>query len=157
VKKKRTDKSPLSGVIKATDRSFYGTTKEGSCRFASDAPGTIFKVTLSSEYSVLYRFHVQGDDGYAPVAQLISSRDGKIYGTTEYGGKYPESGDSPGNGTVFCFTPAGSFKTLHTFRRRVPGKFTAPRRDTCDAKAACDIMITGALCWDSVFWRERGH
>jgi uncharacterized repeat protein (TIGR03803 family) len=67
--------------------NLYGTTTEGGT-----CCGTIFKVTLSGEETILYNFTDQ-DDGVSPRAGLITDGKGHAYGTTSI--------SVHGSGTVF--------------------------------------------------------
>ena len=103
---------PRTGLIQGTDGNLYGTTTlggAGSCTFGC---GTVYKITASGAYSVLYSF--QSPDG-GPSSGLIQASDGKLYGTTAWGGSssscYPESGC----GSIYQISSDGAFKTLYAF------------------------------------------
>jgi uncharacterized repeat protein (TIGR03803 family) len=64
-------------------------------------------VTTAQTFTTLLNF--DGKDGAQPALMaLIQGSDGKLYGTTVYGGTH-------GGGTVFTIAPGGSFATLHSF------------------------------------------
>jgi uncharacterized repeat protein (TIGR03803 family) len=91
--------------------TFYGTTSAGGgsgCGGAYSHPGcgTIFSLTASGVEKVLHRFQ-GGADGVLPQADLLDV-DGKLYGTTAYGG-------ASGNGTVYSVTPSGTERLLYSF------------------------------------------
>jgi uncharacterized repeat protein (TIGR03803 family) len=95
-------------LIQGADGALYGTTEfggkgAGSCQYGC---GVIFKITMQGAYSTLYRF--SGRDGAYPYGGLVESRDGTLYGTTEYLGKH-------NSGTVFKLSPSGQLTTLHDF------------------------------------------
>jgi uncharacterized repeat protein (TIGR03803 family) len=96
---------PVSGLVQATDGSFYGTTAQ-----AGIGGGTIFRITPSGTLSTLYDFCSQPNcaDGRWPSAGLAQATDGNFYGTTEWGG-------ASAYGTVFKITPSGTLTTLHSF------------------------------------------
>ena len=52
----------------------------------ANGSGTIFKITLTGNFSVLHRFSASPQDGSNPHAGLIQARDGNLYGTTNQGG-----------------------------------------------------------------------
>jgi uncharacterized repeat protein (TIGR03803 family) len=62
----------------------------------------VFKLTLKGKETILYSFCAQGGrnctDGSDPDAVLVFDQEGKLYGTTYWGGAY-------GSGTVFKLTP----------------------------------------------------
>ena len=95
---------PAGGLSLGTDGNFYGTTSGGGF-----APGTIFKMTAGGTLSTLYNF-TNGTDGQSPTAPPIQGLDGNFYGTASNGNQ------GNGNyGTVYKFTPSGTFTTLHIF------------------------------------------
>jgi uncharacterized repeat protein (TIGR03803 family) len=74
---------PFSGLIRATNGNFYGTTY-------TDGPGkgTVFKITPTGALSTLHSFCRQTGcpDGDHPSAELFQATDGNFYGTTYLGG-----------------------------------------------------------------------
>ena len=90
---------PAAGLIFVAD-VLYGTT--AGC--GTYGYGTIFAISKTGEYVVLYNFGK--GDGDSPLALLMIDAQGNLYGTT--GGNY-------GCGTVFKFSAVGQFTTLHTF------------------------------------------
>lgn len=51
-------------------------------------------------------------DGEYPIAGVVQSASGELYGATQYGG----SGRiQNGGGTIYKITPAGAFTTLYSF------------------------------------------
>jgi uncharacterized repeat protein (TIGR03803 family) len=99
---------PLAGLVQGTNGNFYGTTQDGGANNNFDA-GVVYEIDSAGKYSVLYSFCALTNcaDGSNPRAALLQAANGNFYGTT-YGG-----GDE--NGTMFQITPAGKFKSLHTF------------------------------------------
>ena len=96
---------PQDALFQASDGNFYGTTYSGGT--ASCGCGTVFKITSSGAVTILHSF-TGGSEGEQPTASLIQATDGKLYGTTQYGG-------TSGRGTVFKITTSGTLTTLHTF------------------------------------------
>jgi len=85
--------------MQAADGDFYGTTFYGG----TSGAGTIFRITASGEFEVLYNFDPESGKvpGY-PIGGLTQGSDGNLYGTT-------------------CGAPAGSsgvaFKFAYTTRK----------------------------------------
>ena len=109
--------SPTAGLIQGSDGYLYGTTSGGGGGLSSKGypdgdHGTIFRISLAGEFTVMHSF--LNYDGGGPGARLIQGADGNFYGNTGSGGQ----GDANGNGalgTVFQMTPDGTFTALHTF------------------------------------------
>jgi uncharacterized repeat protein (TIGR03803 family) len=66
---------PGAGVVQATDGNFYGTTSNGGAY----AYGTIFEITPTGAFTVLYSF--DGSD-YTNPGRLVQGTDGNFYGYT---------------------------------------------------------------------------
>ena len=95
-----------NGIIEGSDGALYGTAQSGS----TNNGGVVFKLNKdASGYLVLHHFTGMSADGSAPSAALIEASDGKLYGTTQYGG-------SNGVGTVFTLSKDGSgYMVLRSF------------------------------------------
>jgi uncharacterized repeat protein (TIGR03803 family) len=105
-----------SGLLQGTDGNFYGTTEGGG----GNLDGTVFKITPDGTLNTVYNFcsHSHCTDGSGPNASLVQGTDGKLYGTTYFGGSH--SGPNfdcyeQGCGTVFGITAGGKLTTLHRF------------------------------------------
>ena len=105
--------SPFAPLVEAADGAFYGTTSEAG----PNAFGTVFKVTTSGTFSVIYAFGNQVPDGALSYSPLIEASDGKLWGATARGEQeQPGTSNSPDlfsgpyvNGTIFHITlPASS-------------------------------------------------
>jgi uncharacterized repeat protein (TIGR03803 family) len=95
---------------------FFGTTFSGGATNS----GTVFGLTARGKERVIHSF-TSATDGANPGASLLLGADGRLYGTTENGGK-------SGFGTVFALTSNGAkwkFTVIHTFT----GKDGAGPRD----------------------------
>ncbi|MGD1022295.1 MAG: choice-of-anchor tandem repeat GloVer-containing protein [Candidatus Sulfotelmatobacter sp.] len=100
---------PYSGVIFDAEGNIYGTTAFGGAH----GSGTAYELKLSTKgvwkETVLHNF---GSVGKTPQGNIVFDKDGNLYGTTFYGGRY-------GKGTVWELSPNGKggwvSKTLHTF------------------------------------------
>ena len=80
---------PTAGLTLATDGNFYGTTYAGgyvknaqqNCNFVC---GTVFQITPQGQLTTLHRF--DGADGNELLGGLLQGTDGRLYGTTYFGG-----------------------------------------------------------------------
>jgi uncharacterized repeat protein (TIGR03803 family) len=96
---------PAATLLLASDGDFYGTTTYGG----SNNTGTVFKITRSGIFTLLYSFGATGsEDGVEPWSAMIEGCDGDLFGTTLYGG-------ASGYGTVFKITRSGVETVLHSF------------------------------------------
>jgi uncharacterized repeat protein (TIGR03803 family) len=78
-----------AALMQASDGDFYGTTESGgdtACtgRYGPGC-GIVYKMDLSGNVTVLYEFTGQSDGSW-PESSLVQGADGKLYGTTAYGG-----------------------------------------------------------------------
>jgi uncharacterized repeat protein (TIGR03803 family) len=96
---------PYLPLIQASDGNFYGTTAYGGAYGA----GVVFKITPSGTYTLLHSFEPSINEGNQPSSALLQATDGKLYGTTFYGGPYGN------DGTIFNITTGGTFTTLYNF------------------------------------------
>ena len=98
----------VAGLVQGGDGAFYGVNPDGG----ANGSGTIFRVTASGAFQVIYTFSASGygynSDGIAPLGTLLDGGDGRFYGSANLGG-------TNGTGTVFSVTPAGAFTTLYNF------------------------------------------
>lgn len=112
-----TDGSSPAGLVQGNDGNLYGTTENGglASSYLDMPPGTVFKITPSSELTTLYDFCstggsngagfcAAGDNPYE-IGSLLSDGQGNFYGATLYGG-------SNSAGVVFEITSAGDFTVL---------------------------------------------
>lgn len=104
-----------TGALMVLPGTLYGTTRLGGCDpsgcrssycSSSGGCGTVFKVSMSGEEQVLYRFQ-GGGDGYFPSGGL-AVLNGVLFGTTINGGN--------GNGTVFSMSTSGKETVLYRFK-----------------------------------------
>ena len=100
---------PEAALAQGRDGLLYGTTQYGG----TNAVGNVFRMTPAGEVTNLYSF-TGGADGIYPVAPLLASADGNLYGTTPTGGDY-------GYGNVFRITLAGAFTNLYSFTGGLDG------------------------------------
>jgi len=99
---------PLPGLILAPNGTYYGTTYFGG----SHSAGEVFKMNAAGAVTALYGFcpdpSANCPDGANPVGGVVLATNGKLYGTTSFGG-------ASDNGTVFSLTTGGTLTTLHSF------------------------------------------
>jgi uncharacterized repeat protein (TIGR03803 family) len=104
---------PRGSLIQGADGDLYGITVYGGAHTTTESfdYGTVFKITTSGTFTVLYSFCALAScaDGYYP-AGILQASDGNFYGATYYGGA-----TNAGYGTLFKLTSAGVLTTLHDF------------------------------------------
>ncbi len=98
---------PYSGVTFDSAGNLYGTTSAGGVS-GSISTGTVYQLSPSGQYTVLYSFTGQADGG-APYAGVILDSAGNLYGTTQFGGSVNN------RGVVYEVDPAGHETVLYTF------------------------------------------
>ena len=81
-------RTPLAGLVQASDGNFYGTTNQGGTDCSANTGlaggcGTVFRITPAGAYSVIYSF-TGGTDGGFPASRLVQGANGNLYGTTEF-------------------------------------------------------------------------
>ena len=92
--------------------NLYGTTSRGGTfNF-----GTVFKIDLSGQETILYSFGASSTDGSQPNATPVLDAAGNLYGTTSVGGAL-------NFGSVYRITAAGSYSILYSFKGGNDGCF----------------------------------
>lgn len=109
-------RSPVAGLVQASDGNFYGTTQGGGANYngsCGQGCGTFFQLTPQGQLTTLYNFCSQANcaDGSQPTATPIQGTDGKFYGTTATGGEF--GGEFTG-GTIYQFAGT-TLETLLSF------------------------------------------
>jgi len=97
-------------LVRGADGNIYGTTANGG----PASTGTIFRLTLQGNVTVLHRFETAWDGSY-PLG-LVQASDGRLYGTTSGGG-------IASRGTTFVMDVAGTTTTLHRFTGSSEGAY----------------------------------
>src|ERR1700688_741210 len=95
--------SPLGNLVRDGQGNLYGATSSGgfACTLLSFGCGTVFKVDLTGNETVLYSFTVTGVDGASPDAGWVLDAQGNLYGTAFLGGDLTCKLSAFGCGTVF--------------------------------------------------------
>lgn len=105
VDSKNAPSKPYAGVIQGIDGNLYGTTFHGG----ANGEGTVFKVSLAGQFTLLHSFGGTVFDASLPYTGLVQASDGSLYGTTFEGG-------SNRKGTVYRISPDGTgFAIVHHF------------------------------------------
>jgi uncharacterized repeat protein (TIGR03803 family) len=110
---------PTGPLIQASDGNFYGVATFGGGNVDANGQeincGTVFKVTPSGSFSVIYTFlgnrkigGVGPNDGCNPSGTLVQGADGNLHGTTQGGG-------TNSFGTVFSVALGGSESIVYSF------------------------------------------
>lgn len=98
-----TEANPTGGVIDVNGMLYGSTTADAE-------GGSVYQISTSRAYKVLYRFPARAAGG--PNGRLLSIGS-TLYGTTLYGGtKCPNNG---GCGTVYSVTTSGKEKVVYSF------------------------------------------
>jgi uncharacterized repeat protein (TIGR03803 family) len=103
---------PYGGLIEANNDTIYGTTDIGG----ANGYGTIFSLSLSGNFSVLYTMGTNAGDGYYPVGNLLLGTNDTLYGMDFSGG-------ANGDGTIFSCSLNGTETTLYSFTAGSDGKW----------------------------------
>src|SRR5579872_1837819 len=77
---------PFAGLVEATDGNLYGANTQGGAVSANcpSGCGTVFKITSSGSFSVIYNFDLT--TGQLPYSNLFQATNGLLYGGTQLGG-----------------------------------------------------------------------
>ncbi len=108
--------SPYGSLWQDRYGILYGTTEDGG----TNGYGTIFSMTTNGgNFLMLHNFNGATNDGQSPAAGLLQGLDGRLYGTTQYGG-------SNYSGTVFVVGTNGSgYAVLHSLESAADGGYPA--------------------------------
>jgi uncharacterized repeat protein (TIGR03803 family) len=90
-------------IVQDANGNIFGTTVFGGGKHDY---GTVFEITSSHQFSVLYKF--LRTDAVNPNMGLILASDGNLYGMTQGGGANQQ-------GAIFQITPAGAYTSLYSF------------------------------------------
>jgi len=99
---------PFGALVQAKNGDLYGTTVYGGANLGFGyGSGTVFKITPSGTFTMLYSFCPQGlpcTDGINPYGPLTQAPNGDLYGTAFNSG-----------GKIFKVTPGGTLTPLYSF------------------------------------------
>jgi uncharacterized repeat protein (TIGR03803 family) len=96
---------PQGSLIQANDGHLYGTSFIGGVEGA----GTVFRVTLTGQYTLLRSMGATATDASLPYTGLVQGPDNMLYGTTLYGG-------NNNKGTIYRIGLDGTgFSIIHHF------------------------------------------
>jgi uncharacterized repeat protein (TIGR03803 family) len=96
---------PSAGLVQGSNGTLYGTTSEGG----TNGLGTVFKLQPDGTgFGLLHSFTFS--DGSQPQAGVILGTDGRLYGTTAFGGAFSNQGAA-----FSVRTDGGGFALLHSF------------------------------------------
>jgi uncharacterized repeat protein (TIGR03803 family) len=103
--------SAISGLVRAGDGNFYGTTNGGGANHY----GEVFKISAAGQFTTIYSFCSKSScaDGMYPFGLTLGA-DGALYGTTLEGG-VGNCGQGFTCGTIFRITTAGKLTRLYAF------------------------------------------
>jgi uncharacterized repeat protein (TIGR03803 family) len=105
------------GSLISVKGTLYGTTSVGG-RHCYDhgrslGCGTVFSITPTGEFHVLYSFGGKPGDASGPIGRLVEM-NGTLYGTTVFGGSC--NFYQGGCGTIFSVSPSGEEHVLYSFK-----------------------------------------
>jgi uncharacterized repeat protein (TIGR03803 family) len=98
--------NPRRPLMQASDGLIYGTANNsGEC-----GGGVIYSMTTSGTVTVLHQFCNTQYQPRDPLSNLVEGPDGRLYGTTAYGGSPYDSG------LLYSITSARDFKIVASFK-----------------------------------------
>ncbi len=111
-----------SQLMQGPDGALYGATIaynrpgaiSGPTNVTSAYNGNVFRITPDGSFSVIHKF-TGGADGWNPSSHLIVASDGKLYGTTTYGGINTACTTAPGCGVAFQMSLSGTTTPYYSF------------------------------------------
>ena len=124
---------PGAAPIEGSDGFLYGTTGGGGEGYS----GTVFRMAKDgAQYTTLHMFHydpsMKAFDGSDPQARLLLANNGRLYGTTVYGGPHSDCG------ILFSLTTTGDAYA-------VPHEFCANAKDGANPNTELIQATDGAL------------
>jgi len=132
--------TPLAGLTDGGDGRLYGVASQGG----SAGFGTLFALDpVGGVYTVLHEF--DGTTGWQPEGELLLGQDGRLYGTTAFGGE-DWSTSNAGYGTIFAIARDGTgFARLHSFNFD-DGYRPSGRLLQTDASTFIGMTLAGSRC-----------
>jgi uncharacterized repeat protein (TIGR03803 family) len=129
--------NPSGLLVTGPDKALYGTTSNGGTLGA----GTVYRLAPHGEFSVLHNFFDGDPIGVNPAGGLTRDEHGRLYGTTQLGGRY-------GAGVVFSITRDGVGHVLHAFDIGQPGDGFWP--------VAAPLLLPGGLLYGTTLSGGNG-
>jgi uncharacterized repeat protein (TIGR03803 family) len=105
-----TNANPSSGLIVDGAGNAYGTTAQGG----NDHSGTVYELSPTTGYHLLFAFSNAGHGGKHPQGNLVFDSVGNLYGTTVSGGVDKTECSNQGCGVVFELSPPSTNGGLWT-------------------------------------------
>ncbi|MGB7603642.1 MAG: choice-of-anchor tandem repeat GloVer-containing protein [Candidatus Sulfotelmatobacter sp.] len=93
---------PKGRLIMDRSGNVYGTT--WMTNLQSHISGTLFEIVAGTREAKILHTFAGGRDGDTPNGDLVVDRKGDLYGTTQFGGGFCDSGSSPGVDAMGCGT-----------------------------------------------------
>ncbi len=131
--------TPGMALTRGPGNVIYGMASYGG----QNGDGTIFKITTSGTFTVLYTFSAlnangNNPDGAYPLRALVVGKDGSLYGTTRLGG--PNTClFTHGCGVAWMIDTKGNFKVIHPF--------TATEGHAASMLLGMDGYLYGCAVW----------
>jgi uncharacterized repeat protein (TIGR03803 family) len=131
--------TPGMALTRGPNDVIYGMASDGG----QNGTGTIFKITTSGEFNVLYTFSAldangNNQDGAYPLRAMVVANDGNLYGTTRLGG--PNTClFTHGCGVAWMIDGKGNFKVVHPF--------TADEGHAASLLQGVDGYLYGCAVW----------
>ena len=131
--------TPGMALTRGPGDVIYGMASYGG----QNGSGTIFKITTSGQFTVLYSFSAlnasgNNPDGAYPLRALVVGNDGNLYGTTRLGGPNICL-FTHGCGVAWMIDSKGNFKVIHPF--------TADEGHAASMLQAIDGYLYGCAVW----------
>jgi uncharacterized repeat protein (TIGR03803 family) len=131
--------TPGMALTRGPGDVIYGMASYGG----QNGTGTIFTITTSGKFTVLYTFSAlnasgNNPDGAYPLRSIVAGKDGSLYGTTRLGG--PNTClFTHGCGVAWMIDGKGNFKVIHPF--------TADEGHAASMLLAMDGNLYGCAVW----------
>lgn len=104
----------MEGLSLGTDGNVYGVALEGG---TGNSGGSLFRFDKSFNLSILHDYNTTATDGSTPAGSPLAGSDGRLYGTTFFGGTY-------GDGIIYSYAPDGTLTNLYSFNNGISGTTT---------------------------------
>jgi uncharacterized repeat protein (TIGR03803 family) len=130
----------VAALVDGGDGRLYGVASLGG----TNGYGTVFAFDpATSAYTVLHHFNLS--DGSQPTGELLLGQNGRLYGTTAFGGNV-SCGVSGGCGTIFSIARDGTGFTSHLSFDYTNGSLPSSRLLQIDGNTFVGLAQGGANC-----------